>query len=140
MRTLRVIGIGPGDPRQITVQAIDAMQDVDAFFVLDKAAGRGNAAVKQSLVGLRREICDRYIRSGTARFVEVDDPPREQDPVDYEAEVRRWHTARTTRIERALTAEIGVDGIAGILVWVTPLCTTARCGSSTRSATAERWH
>lgn len=120
MRTLRVIGIGPGDPRQITVQAIDAMQDVDAFFVLDKAASRGNAAVKQSLVGLRREICDRYIRSGTARFVEVDDPPREQDPVDYEAEVRRWHTARTTRIEQALTAEIGVDGIAGILVWGDP--------------------
>jgi len=106
MRTLRVIGIGPGDPRQITIQAIDAMQDVEAFLVLDKSASRGNAAVRQSLVGLRREICDRYIRSGTARFVEIDDPPREHNPVDYEAEVRRWHSARTTRIEEALRAEV----------------------------------
>ncbi|CAN5306363.1 precorrin-6A synthase (deacetylating) [soil metagenome] len=120
MRTLRVIGIGPGDPRQITVEAIDAMQAIDAFFVLDKAASRGNAAVKQSLVGLRREICDRYIRSGPAHFVEVDDPPRDRNPTDYAAEVRRWHSARTARIEAALTEEIGPDGVAGILVWGDP--------------------
>ncbi len=123
MRTLRVIGIGPGDPRQITIEAIEAMQNVDAFFVLDKAGSRGNAAVKHSLVGLRREICDRYIRSGAARFVEVDDPPRAQVSGDndaYAAEVRRWHSARTERISAALTTEIGPDGIAGILVWGDP--------------------
>lgn len=120
MRTLRVIGIGPGDPRQVTIQAVEAMQGVDAFFVLDKAASRGNAAVKQSLVGLRREICDRYIRTGPARFVEIDDPPRRPDPVDYETEVRRWHGERAARIEQALIAELGEDGVAGILVWGDP--------------------
>lgn len=120
MRTLRVIGIGPGDPRQVTVQAIEAMNGVDAFLVLDKASSRGNPAVKQSLVGIRREIVDRYVEGGSARFVEVDDPPRDRDPADYEAEVRRWHLARAERIERALLDETGDDGVAGILVWGDP--------------------
>lgn len=120
MRTLRVIGIGPGDPRQVTVQAIEAMNGVDAFLVLDKASSRGNPAVKQSLVGIRREIVDRYVDGGATRFVEVDDPPRDRDPADYEAEVRRWHGARAERIERALLDEMGDDGVAGILVWGDP--------------------
>ena len=123
MRTLRVIGIGPGDPRQVTVEAIDAMQGVDVFLVLDKEGSRGNAAVKRSLVGVRREICARYIRTGEARFVEVDDPPRDRSPGGqqaYEAEVRRWHGKRAARIERALLDEIGADGVAAILVWGDP--------------------
>jgi precorrin-6A synthase len=120
MRTLRVIGVGPGDPRQVTIEAIDAMQGVDAFFLLDKESSRGNAAVKHSLLGIRHQICERYIRSGAARFVAVDDPPRDPDPVDYSAEVRRWHSARAARIERALAVEIDDDGVAGILVWGDP--------------------
>ena len=36
MRKLLLIGIGAGDPEQLTVQAINAMNTVDAFFVLDK--------------------------------------------------------------------------------------------------------
>ena len=115
-----MIGIGPGNPRQVTVEAIEAMQDVDAFFVLDKATSRGNAAVKESLLGVRREICDRYIAGEPRRFVEIDDPPRERDPADYDAAVRRWHSARAERIEQALEAEIGADGIAGVLVWGDP--------------------
>lgn len=120
MRTLRVIGIGPGNPRQVTIEAIEAMQDVDVFLVLDKATSRGNAAVKKSLLGVRREICDRYITGGAPRFVEVDDPPRERDPADYAAEVRRWHSARAQRIEQVLRVEVNDDGIAGILVWGDP--------------------
>lgn len=120
VRTLRVIGIGPGDPRQVTVEAIEAMQGVDAFLVLDKGSSRGNAAVKKSLVGVRREICARYVRGGQPRFVEVDDPRREPNPADYEAEVRRWHGERAARIERALLDEVGEDGVAAILVWGDP--------------------
>lgn len=118
MRTLLVIGIGPGDPRQITIEAIDAMKSVDAFFVLDKAPERG-VAVKQSLVGLRKEICDRYLDTDH-RFVEVPDPPRDRNPDDYAAEVRRWHDARADLIEQALATELGEDGVGGILVWGDP--------------------
>ena len=118
MRKLLVIGIGPGDPRQITIEAIDAMKSVDAFFVLDKAPERG-AAVKQSLVGLRKEICDRYLDTDY-RFVEVPDPPRDRTPDDYAAEVRRWHDARADLIEHALATELSDDGVGGILVWGDP--------------------
>lgn len=118
MRKLLVIGIGPGDPRQITIEAIDAMKSVDVFFVLDKAPERG-IAVKQSLVGLRQEICDRYL-DHDYRFVEVPDPPRERHPDDYRAEVRRWHDARADLIEEALATELPEDGVGGILVWGDP--------------------
>ena len=36
MRTISVIGIGAGDPEQITVQAISALNRADVFFVVDK--------------------------------------------------------------------------------------------------------
>lgn len=118
MRKLLIIGIGPGDPRQVTIEAIEAMKSVDAFFVLDKAPERG-VAVKQSLVGLRQEICDRYLDGGY-RFVEVPDPPRDRNPGDYRAEVRRWHDARADLIEEALATELPVDGVGAILVWGDP--------------------
>jgi precorrin-6A synthase len=117
-RTLLVIGIGPGDPRQITVEAIEAMKTVDVFFVLDKAPERG-VAVKQSLVGLRQEICERYLDGGY-RFVEVPDPSRDRNPGDYGAEVRRWHDARADLIEQALIDDLSEGGVGAILVWGDP--------------------
>ena len=51
---MRVIGIGPGGARQITLQAIDAMADVDVFVMLDKGS------VKDGLLQARRGILDRH--------------------------------------------------------------------------------
>ncbi|MDO3401610.1 precorrin-6A synthase (deacetylating) [Mycolicibacterium neoaurum] len=120
MRVLKVIGIGPGDPRQITVEAVEALQDVEVFFALDKEARSGSSQVNQSLVGARREICRRYIGHDNWRFVEIDDPPRSAHPPDYAAEVVRWHQARADRLEQALLAEIAESGIAAVLVWGDP--------------------
>ena len=44
MRRLLIIGIGAGDPEQVTVQAIKALNRADVFFVIDKGA------VKQDLM------------------------------------------------------------------------------------------
>jgi precorrin-6A synthase len=38
MHKLSVIGIGVGHPEQLTVQAIEALNRVDVFFVMDKGA------------------------------------------------------------------------------------------------------
>ncbi len=113
-RTLRIIGIGPGDPRQVTIEAIDAMTGVDTFFLLAKAA------TTESLVGVREQICDRHLGPGNYRFVEIPDPPRDRQPDDYDGEVRRWHDERASRIEAALAVELADDGIGGILVWGDP--------------------
>ncbi len=56
--TLRVIGIGPGGPRQITLQAIDAMSDVDVFLALEKGTA------KSGLLDARRVILDAHAREG----------------------------------------------------------------------------
>src|SRR6185436_6131782 len=73
MRRIHVIGIGAGDPGYVTAQAVDALNDVDVFFASDKGA------VKDDLVSLRREICERFIRDPGYRFVELPDPKRSKE-------------------------------------------------------------
>jgi precorrin-6A synthase len=109
---MRVIGIGPGGARQITLQAIDAMADVDVFVMLDKGS------VKDGLLEARREILDRHAPG--RRVLALTDPPRDRHPDDYDAEVRRWHGARAALIETALLAELTDGGVAAFLVWGDP--------------------
>jgi precorrin-6A synthase len=112
---LSVIGIGPGDPAQVTVEAIEAMNTVDVFFVVTKGAD------KQELVDLRLEILRRYIRDPARyRTVEIRDPDRDRTPVDYRATVAAWRTARADVWESALREHLG-DGVHGaFLVWGDP--------------------
>lgn len=111
--TLRVIGIGPGGPRQVTLQAIDAMTDVDAFLALEKGTA------KSGLLDARRVILDAHAREGYS-LVEIPDPPRDRAPADYDAEVRRWHAARADLIAAALRDGVGDGGVAAFLVWGDP--------------------
>jgi precorrin-6A synthase len=112
---LSVIGIGPGDPTQVTVEAIEAMNTVDVFFVVTK--GRE----KQELVDLRFEILRRYVRDPARyRTVEIRDPDRDRTPVDYRATVAAWRAARADAWESALREHVG-DGVRGaFLVWGDP--------------------
>jgi precorrin-6A synthase len=113
MRKLLVIGIGAGDPAYVTLQAVEAMNAVDVFFVLDKGEAAGD------LTEARREICERYIGS-PYRIVTVEDPPRDRTAADYAGAVRQWRDERARRIETALSTELGADGCGGILVWGDP--------------------
>lgn len=110
---LRVIGIGPGGPEHVTFAAADAMTGVDAFLFLDKGS------VKGSLLDARRDILDRYAPQGY-RTIQIADPPRDRNPGDYAAEVRRWHAARAAAIEQVLLEEVGAGGVAAFLVWGDP--------------------
>jgi precorrin-6A synthase len=65
MKKLFVIGIGAGNPDYVTVQAINALNEVDVFFVIDKGKE------KEDLVRLRKEVCDRFIENKSYRTVEV---------------------------------------------------------------------
>jgi precorrin-6A synthase len=114
MRRLLVIGIGVGDPEFVTVQAVNAMNAVDVFFVLDK--GDTTADLAQA----RHDICERYIRAPRYRIVTIDDPPRDRTAADYPGAVREWRDARARRIEQAIAAELDEHGCGGILVWGDP--------------------
>ncbi|MGQ4444486.1 SAM-dependent methyltransferase, partial [Streptomyces violaceoruber] len=72
MRTIHVIGIGAGDPEQLTLQAVRALRGTDVFFVLDK----GEA--KSDLVRLRRDMLEAHVPEGTYRVVEARDPERDR--------------------------------------------------------------
>jgi precorrin-6A synthase len=114
MKKVFVIGIGAGNPDYITVQAINALNAVDVFFVMDK----GDA--KDELVRLRKDICERHIKEKSYRIVETPDPPRERAPASYEMTVRAWHEQRAGIYERLIADELGEDECGGFLVWGDP--------------------
>ncbi|MEV6647247.1 precorrin-6A synthase (deacetylating) [Amycolatopsis sp. NPDC051371] len=114
MRKLYAIGIGAGDPEHLTVQAIDRLNRVDVFFVLDKGAE------KADLVRLRQEILDRFVTRPGYRVVLVADPPRDRTPDDYRAAVADWHAARAAVYEQVLLSELGPSSTGAFLVWGDP--------------------
>jgi precorrin-6A synthase len=114
MRKVFLIGIGAGNPDYITVQAINALNEVDVFFIVDKGEE------KQDLVRLRKEICDRYIKSKSYRTVEALDPPRDRAASSYEPAVRAWHEQRADIYGRLIGEELGEDECGAILVWGDP--------------------
>jgi precorrin-6A synthase len=114
MRKVFVIGIGAGNPNYITVQAINALNAVDVFFIMDKGQE------KEDLVRLRKDICERYIKDKSYRTVETADPPRDRTASSYESAVRAWHEQRASIYERLIREELGEDECGAFLVWGDP--------------------
>lgn len=116
MREIHVIGIGAGDPDQLTLQAVRALRDTDVFFVLDKGE------VKSDLVGLRRDILDTHLPEGGYRVVEARDPERDRGAGGrgYSPAVGQWRSARADIYERLITDELDEDGTGAFLVWGDP--------------------
>jgi len=114
MRRVLVIGIGSGNLEHVTVQAINAMNDVDVFFVMDK----GDA--KADLVQARTEICERYITNRSYRIIEVRDPERDRASPAYRAAVEDWYGRRAEVYERLITDELDEESCGAFLVWGDP--------------------
>ncbi|OBA83654.1 precorrin-6A synthase (deacetylating) [Mycobacterium sp. 1164966.3] len=112
-RRIHVIGIGAGDPGYLTVQAIQALNDTQVFFAMDKGE------TKSDLLAMRREICARFIREPGYRFVELSDPPRALD-ADYRHAVSDWHTARARMWASAIADELGPNDAGAFLAWGDP--------------------
>ncbi|WP_332729960.1 precorrin-6A synthase (deacetylating) [Pseudomonas sp. ESBL2] len=114
MKDLLLIGIGAGDPRQVTYEAVDALRSASVFFVLDKGED------KDELVRLRKAILQRYRPEGGYRLVPVVDPLRDGQADDYLGAVQHWHRQRAALYARLIEEEIG-DGEAGaFLLWGEP--------------------
>jgi precorrin-6A synthase len=113
VRRVLVIGIGAGDPEQLTVQAVRLLPEVDVFFFLDK----GDA--KQDLVDARQAMLDRYLDPGGYRVVTVPDVDRDRTPADYPGTVAAWRTGRAD-LYAGLIAGLGDDEVGAILAWGDP--------------------
>ncbi|MEP9364927.1 precorrin 6A synthase [Nocardioides sp. CN2-186] len=96
MKRIRVIGVGPGDPDQVTVEAIRAIREVDYFIVNDRS-GRGG--MPDPLVHARERLLDQHLGHEPV-IVRISGP--DEGVAAYEA---------------ALLAH---DGVAGFLVWGDP--------------------
>ena len=112
-RRIHVIGIGAGDPDYVTAQAIEALNDTQVIFAMDKGD------TKDDLVALRRQICERFIREPGYRFVALADPQRAKDG-DYRQAVADWHAARARIWADAIESELGPEGVGAFLAWGDP--------------------
>jgi precorrin-6A synthase len=112
MRKVFVIGIGAGDPRHMTVQAIEALNAVDAVFLLDKGTE------KSDLLHLREEICARFLTNPHCRMVTAPSPPRDAGG-DYRAGVDAWHRDKAG-LYAGLIGGLGPDEAGAFLVWGDP--------------------
>lgn len=114
MKQLLVIGIGAGNPDYITMQAVKALNRADVFFLMDKGQS------KDSLIKLRREICERYISDPGYRFVEARSPERERGDVDYTASVDELNRAKQQTFEQLIDQELSDGQCGAFLVWGDP--------------------
>lgn len=116
-RRVVLIGVGPGDPDQVTVEAVRAMNEVDFFVVTDKRRPDGDP-----LAAARTALLARHVH-GEPTLVRVADVERDRTPdgtadaAGYRRAVTEWHDARADRYAAALAAH---HGDAGFLVWGDP--------------------
>jgi precorrin-6A synthase len=118
VRELLIIGMGPGHPDQVTVQAVRELNRADVFFRIDK----GDA--KSGLNAARDEILRRHVTRAGYRVVDIPEPPRDRSESltadGYQGAVSDWHAARAELIAAAIGAELGPDGVGAFLVWGDP--------------------
>jgi precorrin-6A synthase len=114
MRTILVIGIGAGNPDYLTVQAINAMNRAEVFFMPDKGAE------KAGLNAIRLGMLERFVPQGGYRLVEFEIPSRRQAvTAEYRASVEEWRDKVEAAYHR-MFAELDEDGIGAFLVWGDP--------------------
>lgn len=113
MRKIYVVGIGAGDPEQLTLQAAKAIGRADVFFLLDK----GEA--KESMIELRRQVLKAHGKPGR-RIAEGRDPDRDRTPADYEGTIADWRSRRSEVTEALIREHLLEEEVGAFLVWGDP--------------------
>ena len=116
MKKIYLIGIGPGEPDYLTVQAIETMKKVDVFFILEKNGERGY----EDFVKMRAEILEKYLESGTYRVIYAKIPERRKGGKPYKEGVKIWRQQKAEIFTGLINDEMK-DGESGaILAWGDP--------------------
>ncbi len=129
MRRLKLIGIGAGNPDYITMQAVNALKQVDVIFVTDKGEDTAD------LVRARKELCERYMQAKPHRIVEIKDPRRDRSSGGsggsggssssgslgaYRSAVATWHEERAALYEQVIREQLSENECGAFLVWGDP--------------------
>lgn len=108
-----MVGIGPGDPDQITVEAVRALNDADVLLEPQRAT--------VELTQARQLICARHLDGGRKpAVVRMPEPVRDRRASDYERAVRDWRARRAQAWEQAIASNVPDGGTAALLVWGDP--------------------
>jgi precorrin-6A synthase len=114
MKKLLIIGIGAGNPDYVTIQAVNALNEVDVFFIMDKGAE------KAKLTELRREICRRHIKGDDYRFVDATSPEWDRKSADYLSTVDDLNRDKQAVFERLIAVELKDGECGAFLIWGDP--------------------
>jgi precorrin-6A synthase len=114
MMTLSLIGIGCGDPRQLTRAAIGAISAADLILIPRKGTA------KTDLADLRRTICAEVLSNDTTRIAEFDLPVRDAGEADYRKGVDDWHDAVAATWSQTIADHLGGEGKVALLIWGDP--------------------
>jgi precorrin-6A synthase len=114
MLTLSLIGIGCGNPEQLTLAAIRAINAADLILIPRKGS------MKTDLAELRRTICAEVLTNDRTRVVEFDLPVRDADQDDYPKGVDDWHAAVAAAWSREIAIHLGTGVRAALLIWGDP--------------------
>src|ERR1700761_4107275 len=112
--TLSLIGIGCGDPEQLTLAAVGAINAADLILIPRKGEE------KTDLAELRREICARVLTNRGTKLVEFDLPVRDAEREDYRGGVDDWHDAVAAAWSREIKGHLGASGRVAFLIWGDP--------------------
>ncbi len=115
MKKILVIGIGVGDPDQLTVRAVQALNRVDVFFLLDKGETKGK------LRAVREEILRRHVRNRSWRVAQESSPPRDPKPADYRASVADLNREKQASFARLIESGMRDGETGAFLVWGDPM-------------------
>lgn len=114
MMTLSLIGIGCGDPGQLTRAAIGAINAADLVLIPRKGTA------KSDLADLRRTICADVLTNDKTRIAEFDLPVRDAGEADYRKGVDDWHDAVAGTWSQAIADHLDGDGKVALLIWGDP--------------------
>jgi precorrin-6A synthase len=112
--TLSLVGIGCGDPEQLTLAGVRAINAADLVLIPRKGEE------KSDLAELRRTICTEVLTNGRTRVVEFDLPLRDSERWDYRAGVDAWHDAVAATWSREIASHLGAAGRVALLIWGDP--------------------
>jgi precorrin-6A synthase len=112
-----LIGIGPGDPKYLTREAIAAMNRADVFFLFEKK-GRG----KDELIRTRRAMLKRFVKGRSYRVVTAPTPERERRAhrAGYAKAVEDWRGRKGAATAALIAGELKDGETGALLVWGDP--------------------
>lgn len=114
MMTLSLIGIGCGDPGQLTRAAVQAINAADLVLIPRKGTA------KSDLADLRQTICADVLTNDKTRVAEFDLPVRDAGEADYRKGVDDWHDAVAATWSQTIADHLDGDGKVALLIWGDP--------------------